>query len=400
MLLSSFLLLWIVVYLEVWVVGGVEGMRHPNVENGRPKVAVCVQGQVVRWLPHLVAQGLLHSNPNFDFVFFVNLQYQTSSAPPVFSSAPYLTFPPANITKLSFEAAFQYVTEAWTTNHSRIAHFTFHSMKPKEYFENYFGKSPLQSPMKHYSDSQHVVLNMYTHQEYCIQQLRAYERDVWHAPMEDPNCDIIQQSYSTQQSPHHRCNASTTALPGQHFDYVLSLREDIYFFKPLNLQKLITNHLLNPWSSVLRSTPRTGGQPGCHLAAKECLRWNGVNMRSQFLRRDDALLFLGGRLRFYRHSLEHNIVSLNPESFELAQLRFLNRTACHITVDDFPVTAARQLRDDTTCFIGVEIFKRCIPRGMEDDIWARYCDELLKKEQATSAASPERGQEPSVTQRV
>eukprot|EP01033_Poteriospumella_lacustris_P015731 gene15731-11258_t len=144
---------------------------------------------------------------------------------------------------------------------------------------------------------------MYLHQEHCIAQLQDYE------------IDVFQNKYNSTVDSSASNNAS------KHFDYVLSLREDIYFFRPLILRTVIDQYLLNPRATALQESVGKG-------------------------QKQDV----------YKH------------------IKILR--ACDVPVDLFPVTAARNLPGGKYCFISFEIMHECIPQGMHEEINALDCQKI------------------------
>lgn len=331
------------------------------IEARNPRVAVCIQGQIRRWLPQLILPNLIESNPDIDLVFFVNLQYPTKSQGSHYSTLSHLTLSPSNVSQATFESSLTQVHEQWTTNHSSIGQIAFHNPYPREYFQEKFQTTRL-AVIEQYEAVQHLILNMYSHQEHCITQLQEYE------------INVFQNKYnSTVES-----SASNTS---KHFDYVLSLREDIYFFRPLVLRTVIDQYLLNPQGVALQDSVGKGQKRdvGCHIVQKNCLRWSGLNMRGQLLRREHALAFLGQRLSYYNQNVQTHQEILNPEGWELKQLHDLHLRACDVPVDLFPITVARNLPGGKYCFIPFEIMHKCIPRGMHQEINALDCHKVLRQ---------------------
>ncbi len=76
----------------------------------------------------------------------------------------------------------------------------------------------------------------------------------------------------------------TESLRGIHYPYIISTREDAYFFNPMDFAHLI--HTFN--------------QRQCNIMTKDCLSWGGLNMRFQLLDHDSAIAFLSQRLSFYQ----------------------------------------------------------------------------------------------------
>jgi len=86
-------------------------------------------------------------------------------------------------------------------------------------------------------------------------------------------------------------------------------------------------------------------------------RWEGFNMRLQFMERDAANNVLGLRIPFYKslHNASHLLYKHdNPEQFEHLQLMSQGYQFCHVPVSLYPVTAARYVNQSAVCFSRVE----------------------------------------------
>ena len=95
---------------------------------------------------------------------------------------------------------------------------------------------------------------------------------------------------------------------GFKFEFVVSTREDIYFFHPMDL------------GFLTQLLPVSNSSSNCHIISKGCLENGGINMRLQLMSRADALKVLGGRFPFYHALYGLNRSYKNPEQFELAQV--------------------------------------------------------------------------------
>ena len=164
-------------------------------------------------------------------------------------------------------------------------------------------------------------------------------------------------------------------LNGFKFDYVISTREDIYFFKPLNLNALISKYMAKR-------------NRACDLLTKGCLDFGGLNMRLQFFRRgNDAEIRYMSKVSYFKKMMMKRKIRKfeNPEMFEqhIAEKR-LNMTVCKLDVEEFPVTAARlSYINLTVCFIHQELklFERksppCVPKSDMDFAIMHLCPRLV-----------------------
>ena len=136
-----------------------------------------------------------------------------------------------------------------------------------------------------YVGYQHMILNMYQHQVDCAGAILKHER--------------------------HR---------GSAFDYIVAVREDTYFFSPVDMDVVV----------------RSIGE-GCDLVSKECLAYDGLNMRFQLLRGSKGLAYLAGRISFCA-ALRPSSVK-NPETFDLRHAHSLGMRTCAS-----PVVSSRRRR--------------------------------------------------------
>jgi hypothetical protein len=179
-----------------------------------------------------------------------------------------------------------------------------------------------------YAGQQHTILNMYRQQSECAKSV-----------------ELLEQYY------------------GARFDYIISTREDTFFFRHVDLRTLLA--------------ARDGS---CGLTARDCLSWGGINMRFQLLGRDVGLPLLRDRIRFYaslfgsENAWGRPMRFFNPEQFEMMAAEVYNVSTCSLSVEQIPVTVARHVRNGTFCFPPFEVMKGCFPRGAEALVRSRRCD--------------------------
>jgi len=294
-------------------------------KNSKYKLAICIGGQSTRWLPELLRDGLLLEQSNdIQMDLFFTIQ---QSKVAYFSSDPVKSFDPTYISSFDHKTAYTYLRHLLDTNISHVQYFELVEYKPRSYFENKLGAL---NRLRQYASSQEIILNMYSHQVNCIKKIKSYENEN----------DII-------------------------YDFVISSREDAFYFSKLNISNLIIKY----FSSI--------DSEECHIVSKDCMKWGGLNMRWQMMRRRNAFAFFGGRLDYYdslyNKTLDRNVFFQNPEIFELRQLESLGLTPCITTFDDVPVVAARHITNGSFCLISTEYaFKkeRCHPSNFFYETYA------------------------------
>lgn len=292
-------------------------------------IAVCIGGQIARWQPQHLFDGLFSppTQQAFQFFLFFNMQIHSDSDPIVFNTDINNTFEPSFMSKFTQEESFQYIQNLTKPNHTTIA--SMHYTPPLSSVEltQLVDGMPLDR-ITQYVQVQHTILNMYHHQVECVKQILQYEN-------------------------HHSIK----------FDYIISTREDIYFFRPMNLPSLI---------SKLRVNDEDLDPNKCDIPYKRCLNFWGFNMRFFLLTRDNGIRYFGNRLSYYKllHTINRTIE--NPERFELTEANALQLVGCPISVEDFPVTAVRPISHEKMCFIWFEV-DRCVPLAYQEFVKENMC---------------------------
>lgn len=314
-------------------------------DDNEGDIAVCVSGQVARWQPFHLVNGLLNANPRFRFHIFFNIQSQPNRSDIVYNTDQNNVFDPGYMTHLAYDDAWTLVSSLLNSNHSKVVSMVFiQPATTKEWKEML--KVDVLDRITQFVDTQTTILNMYAHQPRCVEQLLAYERER---------------------------NSRNPAVKFR-FDYVISTREDVYFFRPMNLTHL-TSTLRTPGSAKRYGQDR---EDACDIPFKRCLNFWGFNMRFFILQRDKAVRFLGNRLSFYSFMYATNKTIENPERFELAMANALQLTPCPMPVDEYPVTAARYFGQGQYCFISFEV-QNCVPKYAESFIRQHLCTDYRRR---------------------
>lgn len=332
------------------------------------RIAVCISGQISRWIPDFFYSGMIQANPEHLFSLFINLQFHTSTnITSVFTTKSQINFQPTPVSELPFSDMLQFVHDLYTTNHSQIV--VLDIIPPKTLIE---WKKSMKLSLDRiflYSKKQHAILNLYFHQRRCFDQIKLHEE--------------IQQ---------------------QAFDYVINTREDIYFFRPIKLDPLFPSHhfSVDDLTSIRRQrdialptnfTQHSPHHRYCDIVVKDCLSWNGTNMRWQLFSAQQSAMILQKRMNYYRSLYKTKTTFRNPEIFELNQFRHFGLNVCEYSIETIPVAAIRFLgRNKTlpvtvpsieedesqTCFIPQEIGMNCIPVALSNLVKKRNCNNLLR----------------------
>jgi hypothetical protein len=274
-------------------------------------------------MPEYLKWSLIENNTAFNFYIFINLQDSetifTYRRPAL--NSHYADLPNENITSA--------LVDLFLTDNSHVVSVQYHKPLGKRQWLDILQVDRLDR-MSQFVANQHIILNMYSYHEACGNQIREYEKDV-----------------STQ------------------FQYIICTREDIYFFKPIDLNYLIHKYMV---------------KNHCGMLTKDCLNWGGVNMRFQLLNRDDGLKYLR-RIEFYKSMYSTNEVVMMPEAMELLQTRRLYIKLCNLSIEEYPVVAARfSYINRTLCFThpelkeyGVDSPPPCVPKDTMDFAIANIC---------------------------
>lgn len=292
-------------------------------------VAVCVSGQLARWFPQHLSKGLITANPDIQFSIFTNIQYHTRKSPWIYNTDGHLAFQPTNLSSMPHAEVLDHVHALYDKPNSKLVSMTFIPPDaPSEWLSILHNNL---DRIQQYKDAQASILNMYHHQELCMEQLDRFERF------------------------HNRT-----------VDFVLSTREDIFYFRPLNLSYLL----------AMTTAEGAGGKSSCSLITKECLSWGGLHMRWQLLTRAGSEDFFNKRLAFYQHLHASGRTVYNPESFEAAQAKHYNLTVCELYVQDIPNVVVRHVRDGKVCFLKPEVIDNCVPQSNASWVSRHMCSSI------------------------
>lgn len=285
------------------------------------EIAVCISGQPSRFMPKLLAP-LFEKNEQYNFKLFYKFE---NSSILKYSTDPSKRFDPSQYIHKNEEELKSAISEVYAVLPNVLVEgVTLVNPKTrKQWIEEL--KYPALNTIWQYAYIQENILNMYEKIKLCGETLREYESE-----------------------------------KGMKFDYVISTREDIILMKDMDLDKLIPK------------IRKSATDPGCDILAKNCLTWKGINLRFWILSGTNGIEFLSSKIKYYKSLISSRRKIYNPESYDLAHLTSLNFVHCGISVNDFPVTAARHTYDGNYCFIDAEI-SNCIPSGLERIINSKRC---------------------------
>jgi hypothetical protein len=180
--------------------------------------------------------------------------------------------------------------------------------------------------------------------------------------------------------------AEYESIHDEAFDYILNTRENLYYFQPLDISKLLAGNPTNSYSfSPIPSTQT----PPCQLYVKDCLQSSGINVKWELFPRliGDSIL---KKLHFLKESLlpgsqvnpRSNPLNglTNLETFEKELAKGFGLTVCEFSSNMIPVISfqkwlytsnthqvtaqhkhSQQFREKTFCFNPKDLEERCYP---------------------------------------
>ncbi len=326
------------IYQTLFIYGSVLGIQE--------RVAVCITGQIARWLPEQQIHGLIDSNPNYFFSFFFVFQIKDSQHPVSY----HLEGPQnsSNIAMNRFEDGIGNISDMYTRRNSELANIRFLKPFNDDEWKLYLNlnKSQELDRIREISNNNKIVLNIYRNQHECL-------------------VDILHKEHQrNEHEDEHK----------RHFkyDYFIFTREDIYYFHPMNLSTPI--HLLKQRHHDVTASETTHT---CHMITKDCLDWGGINMRVEITRKAEGYKIFGSRLHYYRKLYGSGGTVFNPEEFELTQLHAHKYNVCPVSVDVLGTAVARPSPNhpEGVCFFEVDLAyeKPCYPLNLKEKIMTMRC---------------------------
>jgi hypothetical protein len=258
------------------------------------RIAVCLHGQVSTLLPEFRAESLLSTNAEHKFFIFANLKQAVK----------------ANGTQVDAHKS----EPASNSDPETTAH--------------------LRTMLRHHEHIKIVSVQNF--------QLQSRERQRSLKPSVTASNNYLATVHS-----HHLCAKQIAAFEqsgnGQ-FDYVISTREDVMYFMPMNITALQRN--LRP-ADVHEQ--RLGGQ--CDGVYQDCMGQAGYNLRfSLYTRRAAFLMMTNERLSFYSGLLESDLTTGNFNLIDRMQASKSGLSMCALPTEKVPVTASRYLGNGTMCY--------------------------------------------------
>jgi hypothetical protein len=292
----------------------IERKLSQNVTVSTHQVAICVTGQLGRLQPNFILDSVITANNDgFDFKLFFVFQNHMIGSKTVFNTGNGVS--DTVFASMSLPTLQTTLESLFLSNYSSVATVSLIPAFGDTDWKNKMENNDLNR-IYQYTSAQTSILNMYDKQVHCATEIERFELET-----------------------------------NKKFDLVVSTREDIFFFAPLNMTSLYQNYIL---------------RDGCDVIMKDCLDHGGVNMRFQMFNRKNGLDMLRQRLMFYKSLYKKTKSIFNPESFEHDQFDSSHLKICKVSVDLLPATAARHTYNGSFCFISWELAsptdQRCIPK--------------------------------------
>lgn len=288
-------------------------------------VAVCVTGQLGRLLPQFLIKDVIKPNQGYYFDIYVILQAGNQNA--IFSTN--IKSKQSAFASLDKSQVPLVLSSIFNSSNSKLAELSFMPFKP----------------FKEWHSFMNIKTNTVHDQPNLFDQFK-----------ESTTMESIFNMYAKIAACAESILQSKTK-----YDAVLLSRDDLYFFRPVDLNALIP---------LLKR---------CDVIAKNCLNWGGINMRLQVLSINLGLQFLREHLEFCKYLYKFNMTVNNTESFELAHAKHLSASVCHLPVDQVPSTGARLIHHNKICFLEKEVFA-CVPKlsnitgNCSHDPWHKHMD--------------------------
>lgn len=299
----------------------IETQQNQHHRFHQKRIAICITGQIGRFIPRYILKHLIEANP--DYIFRVFIQLQVSS---IYNTHPDPIYEASEFTHFNDYALFKSIGHYFTQDNARLVQLGLSVGHSIEYWKQYLHLSRLDRIKQFDAEVQYKILDMYYKHFNCTQHIQQYE--------------------SKYQF---------------HFDYVILHREDIFYMGDMNLTKLLKEWMhkeekVNPHNpqpnsrnftyvtKAHSSSVTNDKEKYCDYLYKNCLTWGGVNLRVQLYRRNAALSLLGSRLDYYQYMTTNNAAIFNTEWFEKLQAESMGWKGCGVDVQDFPVLPIRITR--------------------------------------------------------
>ncbi len=208
-----------------------EGRHHHNYgsgsrnHSGRKRIAVCISGQLARWQPRHIFDNLFYAgiNSHYEFYLFFNMQVARNKSEIVYNTDKRHVFKESSLAKFSINESYALIEHLIGDRQNiRLASMKYHPVTSIEQFKEILNTERLDR-ITQFETAQATILNMYLHQVRCTRQIVEFE-----------NLTL-----------------------GDKFDFIASTREDVFFFRPMNLS-YHTSLLRQPKSpSSIVLTPKT-----------------------------------------------------------------------------------------------------------------------------------------------
>lgn len=341
-------------------------------------IAVSIGGQLGRLYLDSMIENLFIPNPTITFLLFFELQKSHIHNTGIIFHGTVPRYVNYTVDKLRVELQENF--DKHKLHHVKIAHISIEQGKSRsEWMETMQVPKIDRFHQLRKFDWTHFILEMYRHQVDAAQAMIDHEK----------------------------------SLPAP-YDYVAMIREDIFFYSPINMLNLLSmmrhpshnltnidfpaikqrysiysDEIYEQHEMAFRKAKEqlnTSELAGCDVISKDCLRWSGFNIRFELFSREAGLALLQSRLSYYRYLNSYRKHVINPEEFDLKQAEGLNLHLCYLDVHHLPLTVVRIINatnPDAFCFMKSEVSddnnQICYPKSNDTLVHSHLCENYVKR---------------------
>jgi hypothetical protein len=296
------------------------------------KIAICISGPFRGFYPQFLVNHLIKANPEHSFVVFAHLVPLSHNS----SWNTTITEAYSPLTRLS-QQEFVDVTNSLFTGFNV-------ELSSVEFLSHYSHRDVMKhlktnKPLDRITVTNDRAFTLFLAQEKCLKKINEYEK------------------------------AFVKTI-----DYVINTQENLYYFHNLSMTPFLQDQI-KP-TRIMRNTEASTPFK-CHIYVKDCLKFNGVNLKWQFFSRANAMYILP-KFSFYKNLLEKEITTRNHETFEKLALKQNKMNICEFSSDLIPTMPIRRWsqKDSSVCFNPVEVKGKCYPEREYSFIEKHMCSGL------------------------
>jgi len=278
--------------------------RAANPLTDKGAVAVCISGHAGSAMPDNLFANLILANPEYSFTVFFNLQMDDKAYDAGGQPPPVHTMHSLNDTLRQWGGdAHNWVLGAFEGHNYRDAAWIMKNLRVSAL--NRLGQDPASEPL---------LVNGFLRDVQCSKQIS-----------------------------HHEKEHSVA------FGHVIATTENAYFFHEFDLPQALAHLETN----------------SCQVITKDCLVWDGINLRFALMTREASMKWLGERVWWYQSLFDHKTFAWNGEQLSKMQSKIMDIKHCVSSVNVIPVASARYTPQKTHCLLHTEFIDMetsCVPK--------------------------------------